>query len=504
MPADKMILNALQNAVGLENVSTNTAVLASYSATGSFQYGSGRSDVPDFVVMPRTTEQVQDVLRIADRYRVPVVPVSSSVGSCRPVYGGIVLDMSEMNHILDINVEDGYALIEPGVTFGQLQGALRAKGYRIPFGSFPPTISVFGPETRNSNITMRGAYGMDDTLCFEFVLPDGTVVRSGSAAFNRGNWNMPYGPYPYIGGLMLQSEGIYGVVTKYSVRIYPMHERQEMPVVAFDDFPSSIAWQSRVCRARLVEHVVNFHYNMMGFFNALYGETDDRLSQQLLNQHLVAAKAGTPSYEKPPHMPYNMNVAVLSGTDAQVENDLEVIDRCARELGGRTLSEKEARDHAGPTYEGWWEHSYRDHILPSRDGGIRGKFLVSIGSIVILLPPSKMKLAERDLMQRYWQEGFPSWYYSQPFDQNRTAFLRLRTAVPLGETPEEEAERDRMLNTTRRLLSYVMQQYGAVPHIKNRTQEGDQLQQAYGYYTCLRKIKQGLDPNDILNPGFLV
>jgi len=61
-----------------------------------------------------------------------------------------------------------------------------------------------------------------------------------------------------------------------------------------------------------------------------------------------------------------------------------------------------------------------------------------------------------------------------------------------------------MVKTTKRLVDYVMREYGAVLHIKNRTQEGDPLQQAYGYYTCLRKIKQGLDPNDIMNPGFLV
>jgi len=504
MTTDKMIFNALRNAVGADNVSTNTAVLASYCSTGSLQYGTGRIDTPDFVVMTETTEQVQDVLRIADRYHIPVVPVSSAIGSCRAVYGGIIMDTSLMNKIIDINIEDGYALIEPGVTYGQLQATLMAKGHRIPFGSFPPTLSVLAPETRNSNITMRGAYGMDDTLCFEFVLPDGAVVRSGSAAFNRQNWNMPYGTYPNIGGLMLQSEGIFGVITKFSVRIYPLHECQEMAVIAFDDFPSSLDWQSRVCRGRLVEHVVNFHYNMIGFFKALYGEDDDWKSQQLLNQHLVDAKACGPSYEKSTDLPYNMNVAMLSGTESQVENDLDVMDGIARKLGGRTLTEDEARKYVGPVYDGWWTHSYRDHVLPSRDGGIRGKFLLSIGSIVILLPPSKLRTVERELMQKYWEEGLPSWYYNQPFDQNRTAFLRLRCAVPLGESPEEQAEREHMIKTTKRLLDHVIEEYGAVVHIKNRTQEGGQLQQAYGYFTCLQKLKKGLDPNNILNPGLIV
>jgi len=137
----------LSNIIGSEKVTTSDADLACYAFSGTGEPPEGQQDkgiLPDIVVQPKNTKDVLEVVRLANRHIIPIYPVTTGFQSSYPHYGGIVMDLYRMNRILEINAEDGYAVVEPGVTYAQLTNKLRPLGYRFPFGSFPETTSIIG------------------------------------------------------------------------------------------------------------------------------------------------------------------------------------------------------------------------------------------------------------------------------------------------------------------------------------------------------------------------
>ena len=119
------VIRALQNIVGTEYVHNEPAILVNYSR----DIGVTAEGWPDVVVRPETSEEVQQIIRLAQREKIPVTPVSGGkdlgFAGDLALHGGMILDMKRMNRILEINDELGYCVLEPGVTFYQLYSELR-------------------------------------------------------------------------------------------------------------------------------------------------------------------------------------------------------------------------------------------------------------------------------------------------------------------------------------------------------------------------------------------
>ena len=115
-----LVSEQLRNIVGSENVYDDQSTLEKYSKDQSFT----PARMPDYAVYPKTTEEVQSIVKLANNRRLPIIPYSSGAikqGSTVPVYGGIIVDLSKMNKVVDIDVVSRLATIEPGVSFAQLQ-----------------------------------------------------------------------------------------------------------------------------------------------------------------------------------------------------------------------------------------------------------------------------------------------------------------------------------------------------------------------------------------------
>ncbi len=138
----------LVDALGEEKVTRNRTILFSYSGTAL----PIPKTMPDMVVKPDSTEDVQATLRIANKLVVPVTPVASATlePSVYPRAGGIVLDTYAMDRIREINTDAAYAVIEPGVPMGKLSRAIAPYNFRAALGSFPPGNSAL------INYTLRG------------------------------------------------------------------------------------------------------------------------------------------------------------------------------------------------------------------------------------------------------------------------------------------------------------------------------------------------------------
>ncbi len=184
--------------------------------------------VPVGAVAPRTVEEVQEIVRIANKYRQPIWPVSTGknmgYGMATPATPGqIVLDLKRMNRILEVDAELGTCLIEPGVTYQQLKDYLDENN--IPLWIDVPTVGPIASPVGNTLDRGVGYTPYGEHFMFqcgmEVVLPDGQVMRTGmgsikgSTAWQAFKWG--YGPY--VDGLFTQSN--FGIVTKMGMWLMP-------------------------------------------------------------------------------------------------------------------------------------------------------------------------------------------------------------------------------------------------------------------------------------------
>jgi glycolate oxidase subunit GlcD len=210
-------IKKLQAIVGAENVRDDLVERLCYSRDMSVHVG-----VPDAIVFVEATEQVSQVLGLANGQKIPVIPRGSGTsvtGAVLAPKGGIILDVSRMNRIKEINREDGYAVVEPGVILNNLNAALAPTHFYPPDPSSAPLASIGGTVNTNASGERAVKYGgtKDWVIGLEVVLADGRVLRTGTVSpKSSSGFDLTH--------LFIGSEGTLGVVTEVTVRILPTPE----------------------------------------------------------------------------------------------------------------------------------------------------------------------------------------------------------------------------------------------------------------------------------------
>jgi 4-cresol dehydrogenase (hydroxylating) len=183
-------------------------------------------------VCPTTTEQVQQVMRTANRYRVPIYPISTGKnlgygGSAPNLSGSVVLDLKRMNRILKVDEDRAFALVEPGVSYFDLYRYIQEKKLKLWIDCPDPG---WGSPVGNSldhgvgYTTNRFRNHFDAHCGMDVVLPNGELLRTGMGALPTADtWqDYKYGVGPWIDGIFSQSN--YGVVTKMGLWLLPAPE----------------------------------------------------------------------------------------------------------------------------------------------------------------------------------------------------------------------------------------------------------------------------------------
>ncbi len=488
----KEILKALVDAVGEGAATDNPGVLYSYSGT-SMAFPKA---LPDFVVRPRTVEDVQRVVKIAGKYQVPVTPVASGTQEpgTYPWFGGVVIDTMAMDRIHEINLEGGYAVIEPGVAIGRLANELEPLGYRITTGSFPPGVSALGNYLMTAVNSHRGSGPMDDILGLEVVLADGTVFRTGSAAwsatYKNTGWHAPTNGFPNIKNMFIDSAGTLGVVTRGAVRIYSLGETRALPLAAFDDFPSTLKYMMALARNNVVQHACCWHWTLYTIIDHLgrYGR---------------GAPADVLVYEpwiKPDDRPYLIAVPTIAGFKENVEGSVKAAERLAREHGGRPFVD-ECKEKWSGAWKFFADH-YRDHKATSQFMGGYGEGFPMMP--IVIADPRKITGLEEWGLKFLRKKGLNLGltYYSHVMDQGRAVFLRMTPFIS-GESTEKEKQK--AAETRKQYMEQAYQRYGAVPiRFDPSYEDGELLAKGGGLKKALQKIKYGLDPENIMNSGMSV
>jgi glycolate oxidase len=209
-------IEKLKELIGEDNVRDNKADLYVYGSDSSVHEA-----LPQLVVRPQNTEQVQAIMRYANSERIPVIPRGSGSGMCGqvvPVKGGIILDMRAMNRILEINPQDGYCRVEPGVVDDDLNRALKPYGVFYPPTPASSVCATIGGEIANNASGGRSVkYGAarDAILAMKVVLPNGELHSFGATT------RVAASGYA-LERLMVGSEGTLAVIVEACLRFVPI------------------------------------------------------------------------------------------------------------------------------------------------------------------------------------------------------------------------------------------------------------------------------------------
>ena len=205
---------------------------------------------PQLVVFPRTTEHVAAIVKACRRHETPFVPRGAGTGLSGGAHASadaVVIEISRMNEILEVDVENRFAVIQPGLVNLDLSKAVEKHGlHYAPDPSSQQACTIGGNVAENSGGPHTLKYGAttDSVLALEVVLADGEVVRIGDASGHAPGYDLV--------GAMTGSEGTLGIITEATVRLLPIPERIETLLVIFQDVVSACEAVGEIVRSGLV------------------------------------------------------------------------------------------------------------------------------------------------------------------------------------------------------------------------------------------------------------
>ncbi len=236
----------LSGIVGSANVITAPDERLVYECDGLTMFKA----VPDVVVFPTTTAQVAAIVRLANREHVPFLARGGGTGlsgGALAIDGGIMLALSKLNTILEIDLESRRAVVQPGVVNLWVTQAVASKGlYYAPDPSSQQACTIGGNVAENSGGPHTLKYGVttNHVLGLEIVLPDGRIIETGGPAEDYPGYDLT--------GIMVGSEGTLGIVTQVTVRLMRKPEAVKTLLAVFEDIDDASHTVSEVIAQGIV------------------------------------------------------------------------------------------------------------------------------------------------------------------------------------------------------------------------------------------------------------
>ncbi len=410
-----------------------------------------------------STEEVVRVLQIAMGRKLPVYvwgAGSTYAGGVNPSAGGIALDVSPMNRVIEIDQTRGIVVIEPGVTYGALLEALRPHGLTIGIvpltgaaGTVGGAVSSHGLGTGSPKFQGTG----DEVAGLEVVLANGEVLRTGSAILEGAGFFQRYAVGPDLTGLFLGANGSFGVITKIALWTHPLPPHQETMSLGFPDYSAGAEFVAQAQAREL-------------FRSTWYGAGYE--------QKAVAARVGAGI--SAPGFCLGID---LRGEPDEVVNDRRRLVEAAQKCGGSEFAifdevffSKLRRD-----FSFWY--------------GYAGYFSRSMCALLMTSMASTTMPRFFDLVEKF-RRDHPEFVWGAG-----TVLCKrgLHGAVILfyDEASQWEAAQSVSAESCERLL-----EIGCVPY-KTGKVWAPLMESFPAYYKALQTLKEAFDPNRLLGPGNL-
>ena len=234
----------------IEIVGANQVLYTSEDLIGYEYDATIERATPEVVVLPLTTDEISSIVKICRKFNRPIVPRGSGSGlsgGAVPIKGGVVVSLTRMNKICEIDIENRYAVLQPGVINLQLQDRLETDGFTYaPDPSSQRICTLGGNVANNSGGPHTLAHGstVNHILELEVVLPNGDIARLGSRVLDT--------PGPDIRGLFAGSEGTLGIITEITVQIIPLPQSLKTMLAVFDTVTSASEAVSSIIRRGVI------------------------------------------------------------------------------------------------------------------------------------------------------------------------------------------------------------------------------------------------------------
>ncbi len=253
---EKRVLDELRAIVGRAGLISEPDELKTYECDGLTNFRV----MPDAVLLPTSTEQVQGIVRVCHREKIPFVARGSGTGlsgGALPVENGIVISLARMNRILEVDLPNQRVVVEPGVINLNVTGRVAPDGYfYAPDPSSQQICSIGGNVAENSGGAHCLKYGFTTThvLGLEVVLSDGSLVHLGGRAVDRPGYDLP--------GVFVGSEGTLGIATKVILRIVKRPEVIQVLLAAFNSTNEAGAAVSGIIAAGMLPAAIEMMDNL--------------------------------------------------------------------------------------------------------------------------------------------------------------------------------------------------------------------------------------------------
>lgn len=443
----------------------------------SYDMSFVKNKLPSYVVKPKEVEEIQAIMKYANKYKIPVIPYTagSNIGGlCIPEKdNSIIMDLKRMNRIIRIDEETRYAIIEPGVSHAQLAEELFKRGLRYGWPVGPPAASTMSCTLCHGISGMSGRYGINSEMItsMEVVLPTGELTRVGSCAIQKDSWHSML-PLPLVGGLFTGWLGTTGIVTKIGIYTPAIPPHVEIVNVATDDLNDMYKYMLEMSR---------------------YEIADDLTA---VNWWLAQVPIPYPYKPMPKDVPKWYSYAVLYAyTEKQLEAKLDMFNMTVKnqQKNGTTVQIQEYPEEAKRART----------ELPSQIVGSTKNYSKEAGGGIswpgTFTPANKwVKIYEE------WEKIYTARNLSPATRVTMykgTHYGMFRAMTPINKQYPDQVENARMaiVEALRVLLDN-----GGVPY----KPPVDFAKEIYsradpGYVEFLKRIKDFIDPNQIMNPGKL-
>jgi alkyldihydroxyacetonephosphate synthase len=465
----EMIRSELEEIVGAHFISDKETDKLVYSTDWSWmpQMWLDRGErlpTPDYIVHPGSAEEIAEILLIANKYHIPVVPWgggSGTQGGALPLFGGILVDTKRMDKIIEIDEKSLTVTAQAGINGQQLEWALNEKGLTLPhYAASSNCATLGGYLAPRGTGTISTKYGKaeDMFLRMQVVLPTGEIIRTAHIPKHAAG--------PDWARLWLGAEGTFGIITEATMQVDYLPEARLLRAVLFDNLSNAIE-AGRLMMTRRLEPFVIRLYDP----ESTRSQVKKVLGYEFDGAYMVIGFDGDP------------DIAAL-----QEKKALEI---CTG-LGARDLGREPG--------EKWWEHRY-DFYYPPKSLHLPWMY----GTTETVTTYDKIE-------NLYWaekravEEGFAEWnvkfigHFSHWFHWGVMVYTRFIIEEPPADAQEALQLHNRVWNSA---MTAVLENGGMInEHHGVGLKLGRFMRRQYtDAWPFLLRLKKMIDPNGIMNPG---